>query len=206
MSICSGGKVGASQPLPAISSSPGLTGHKLPPHIIPTRTPPCQPRKPEPPRTWRTPDPTGLCSIFLGPAPLLAQWPGRQAPPSPGAARPGPTSAWQACLVSLMSRAQEVPGGVCHGHGDSTAALGDAPRGSVAGTRVQHEDKQGPSQGTPLLMRSRMCTFGLASGTSGCQHLPERNPQATKKNSFPCHSSLRPAWLEVPHHSNITHS
>ena len=48
----------------------------------------------------------------------------------------------------------------CHGHGDSTAALGDAPRGSVAGTGVQPEDKQGPSRHPPPHGVPTMCTSG----------------------------------------------
>ena len=130
---------------------------ELPPHIIPTRTPPCQPSlSPQDPRGPLIPLGSAASS---GPAPLLARWPGRQVPPSPGAAHPRPpTSAWQACLISLTSRAP-VPGG-CHGHGDSTAALGDAPRGSVAGTRVQPEDKQGPSRHPSPHGVPTMCTSG----------------------------------------------
>ena len=152
------GKVGASLSLRAISSSPGLIGHRSYHHtLIPTRTPPCQPSlSPQDPRGPLIPLGSAASS---GPAPILARWPGRQVPPSPGAAHPRPpTSAWQACLVSLTSRAP-VPGG-CHGHGDSTAALGDAPRGSVAGTRVQPEDKQGPSRHPSPHGVPTMCTSG----------------------------------------------
>lgn len=65
------------------------------------------------------------------------------------------------------------------------------PEGLWRAPEFSLRTSRGP-RGTPLLMGSPPCApLGLASGTSDCQHLPERNPQATKKNSLPCHSSLQ---------------
>lgn len=139
---------------------------------MPTRTLPCKP-SPSPRDHGGAPDSTwALQHPSRAPAPRLAPcvaWQTSPAEPRGSASRP-PTSAQQACLVSLTSRAP-VPGG-CHGHGDSAAALGDAPGGSAAGTGVQREDKQGP--------RDTPSTRGLASGTSDCRRL-QRDPLGHKE-------------------------
>lgn len=76
-----------------------------------------------------------------------------------------------------------MPGG-CHGHRDTTAAPGDAPRGSAAGTGVQREDKQGPP-GQTLSVGPAAPPPGLASRPSDCQRLPERPPGPQRKIHTP---------------------
>lgn len=105
--------------------------------------------------------------------------------------------------------------GSCHGHRDTTAAPGDAPRGSAAGTGVQREDKQGPP-GQTLSVGPAAPPPGLASRPpSDCQRLPERPPGPQRKIHTPPPKSAplprkpsSPAWPErpPPHHHHAAHS